>query len=408
MTFLERSRAFSRAFPFLLSVAATAGCTGGVVVVSDASGDTTGPTGEPCSTSSSSPTEAAPLAVTAVKSAAFVGGTLHVEADVDGVARYLVIAIDGDGIARAVAMPDELLGPANLAQSRPGVHARLRRGEDGAPVIDVVDTSNPEAPALLASAKAEGSLEGAPVFSAADDRLYFCTTAPGAGNPSLWSLDLTSPEAPAPPVAIDSFACYWQSNSTYSTNGPTWLRWDSPTGYEVQSVYVYAMSPGAASTIVDYGYNQTGVHMYGNAITAAASRERAVVDPENASLFLLANPTGDPYSPENPPFTWASLHVGSERRLLGVADRVAYLVTDLGVRAYDVTDIVSPALLPFEATIGPSEGNLTTLAANERYLAIVDEEGTLFLLPRDAPGDVAPLVVHTAEYVPPDTSGCSE
>jgi hypothetical protein len=410
MTFADRPalspRRTLRGLPWLfLAAVAALGCSGEILVLPGDGDDRPETGGETCATD---PTPAqpdpAPLAVTAVQSGAFIGDTLHLEATVDGSPRYVVLSIDAEGVARAVAMPDELLGPANLARSAPDTHARLRVDEAGTRHVDVVDTSKPEAPALISSAELEGAVDGLAVFSAAEEHLFFCMRPEGAEVAALISIDLTSPAEPSPPQSTESFLCHFHKDNLYSALGPTWISWNQPTGTWAQQTYLYMVGPAGAQNILDYAYNQTGVHMYGNVLAAATSEERAVFDPENETLFLIADPAGDyPY------FGWATLSVGKERSLLGVADTTVYLTTDDGVRAYDITDIEHPELLPYQATIEPFTGALRTIATSPRYLALVDDEGTLFLLPRDSPGTVGPLVVHTADYAPsPAEPPCSD
>lgn len=402
-----RSRAF-RGAPWLLVAAVTAlGCSGEITVLGDEGGEGRPGLGDPgdaaCTTGgASAQPDPAPLALTDVKSGAFFGDTLHLEATVDGTPRYVVLHVDADGVARAVAMPDELLGPANLAESAPGVHARLRVDGAGVPNVDVVDTSDPGSPWLISSAAQGGTIDGPAVFSAGGGHLFFCLRPPGAETAELTSVDLTDPEEPSSPGSIESFLCYFHKDNMYSTSGDAWISWNQPTGTWVQQVYLHTVAPEGADALMDLGYNQTGVHQYGNVSTAALSPERAVFDPENKSLFLLATTSGDPTTVDNPPFAWATFTVGAERHLVGVADTTVYLETDESVRAYDIADILAPELLPYEAVMAPHEGALRTLATSPRYLAVVDEKGTLFLLPRESPGGVVePLVVHAAGYEPP-------
>lgn len=397
----------------LLATTAALGCSGEVLVVPGG-----GPDGEESEGSEETcasgpaipPPGSAPLAVTGVKSGVFIGDTLHVEAMVDGVPRYLVLAIDAQGVARAVAMPDALLGPANLAAVAPGVHARVRGGEAGVTYVDVVDTAVPESPTLIASAQQDLIIDGPPVFTAAGGHVLFCAR-PLTGEPALLvDVDLSAPAEPAPALTMDSFFCYYSDDNSYSVAGSTVISWNHPTGSYVQQTYLYTLAPASAKSVMDYGYNQTGVHMYGNVLTAATSEQRAVFDPENEHLFLVADPAGGPAGGSgNPPFTWATLNAGEERRLLGVADTTAYLVTAGGVRAYDLTVIEKPVLLPYEAKIGPFTGVLRTLAVSPDYLAVADDEGTLFLLPQKSPATVGPLEVLAADYVPaPVEPSCSD
>lgn len=394
----------------LVAVPAVLGCSGEIIVLSAdgaggggaAEGGAAGGADGGCVPGGASAQPGpAPLALTDVKTAVFVGDALHLEAALDGTARYVVLSIDDAGVARAESTPDELLGPAELAEVSPGVHARVRASADGALTLDVVDTADPLSPELVTSAPLPGTLEAHPVFNAAAGRLDYCARPSPGEKAQLFSVDLSDPAAPSAPEPVDTFLCYWYEGHSYRSSGTTTIAWDAPTGNFVQSVWMWSFGPGGPATIVDLGYNQTGVHMYGNVLTAATSRDRAVFDPENASLFLLANPDGDPYSTDDPPFAWATLKVGAERRLLGVAGATVYLTTDTSIRAYDITDLLSPKLLEGEAWLTPSTPPYRPLASSSKYLAVADATGALFLLPRTLSGPVAPLVVHAADYLPP-------
>ena len=90
----------------LAGVLLAGGCAGQVITPPDAT--------HPSTCVDAVPPEAAVLDITGVKSGAFVGDTLHLEASVGGVDRYLVVRFASDGTAWAVAAPDAMIGPANL------------------------------------------------------------------------------------------------------------------------------------------------------------------------------------------------------------------------------------------------------------------------------------------------------
>lgn len=350
--------------------------------------------------------ELPPHALTDVKTAAFVGGALHLEATLDGTPRYVVLSLDDAGVARLESTPDELLGPASFAEVSPGVHARVRGSAEGALTLDVVATSDPTAPELLASEPLEGTLESQPVFNAADGRLYYCARPSPGEPPKLFSLDLTLPGPLPAPEPVETFLCYWAAEDSFASAGTTTISWDAPVGYEAQSVKAWSFGPGGPANVMDLGYNQTGVHQYGNVLRAATSRDRAVFDPENAKLFLLVNPDGDPYTTDDPPFAWATFGVGTERSLLGVAGTTVYLTTSTTIRAYDTTNILSPKLLDAETSLLSATPPYRPLASSPHHLAVADAKGTLYLLPNPPSGPVPPLVVHAAESAPstPDTA----
>ncbi|AUX42464.1 uncharacterized protein SOCE26_038970 [Sorangium cellulosum] len=380
-----------------LAAAAALGCSGEVTV--PPRGEVTVPPGgpidppatgeDPCPPDGEpEPPDPAPIAVTAVKSAAFIGDTLHLEATVEGVPRYLVLALDERGGARAVAIATGLLGPANLVEGAPGIHVRLRAGDAGNPVVDLVATEDPEAPELVSSAELSGVVDGGTPFSVSAGRLFFCMRPQvGDGEPAaLVAVDVLVGREPLVPEVITSPLCAGSGEVSYAAAGATWISWSQPAESATQDVSLYTVGAEGAAPIVNHGYNATGVHRYGAVLAAATSEQRAVFDPENRTYFLLISPSGGAQ------IAWASLDVGAERRLLGVVDTTLYLATEEGVRAVDIADIERPETLPYQATIEGFEGALRLLAASPRFLAVVDDRGTLFLVPREGSGTVGPLV----------------
>ncbi|WP_437682069.1 hypothetical protein [Sorangium sp. So ce131] len=400
------ARCALRSAPWLLlATVAALGCSGEVTVAPRgpidppvAGEDTCPPEDAPA------PPDPAPIALTAVKSAAFVGDTLHVEATVEGVPRYVVLALDAGGGARAVAIATALRGPANLVEGAPGTHVRLRAGDAGNPVVDFVATEDPEAPELVSSAAVSGVLEGGTPFSVSAGRLFFCMR-PLIGDgesAALVAVDVQVRREPLVWELISSPLCARSGEVSYAAAGAAWISWNQPAESSSQDVSLHTVGAAGAASIVNHGYNPTGVHQYGAVLAAATSEQRAVFDPENRTYFLLVSPAGGAQ------IAWASLGVGAERRLLGVADTTLYLATEDGVRAVDITDIERPETLPYRATIDGFEGALRLLATSPRFLAVVDDQGTLFLVPRDDPGTVGPLVVVPSAGDAPPAGPCAD
>lgn len=389
---MTRARRLSRLLPCFALLAG--GCAGQVITPPDATH------AQSCVDAVAS--EAAVLDVTSVKSGVFIGDTLHLEAKVGGVDRYLVVRFAEDGAAYALAAPDALTGPANLVTVGAGRHARVRVSAPGTAHLDVIDTSNPASPALVETHALGVAADPPDVFSAADGHVYFCARPEPDGQRQLTAVDVSVPGAPAAPQSVSGFTCYLQPDGKLAAAGDTWIAWNLPTGNWAQQTNVRTVAPSGDTAVVDYAYNQTGVHMYGNVLRAATDGARAVFDPENASLFLLADVTTGPN-----PFTWATFDVGSKRSLLGVAGAIAYLTTPSGVRAYDIDDIWAPELLPYHAKIA-FDGVARLVATSETHLLVADDGDSLYLVPREGPGnvEVAPLVLH--EGPPPaKPAGCT-
>jgi hypothetical protein len=387
----------------MLAAAMHLGCSGEVTVTQGDTGENTGEGGivdsgpatcEPGTTPA--PSDAVFLDVTGARSAAFIGDNLHLEAKVAGMDRYLVLAIESQSLARAVGMPEALLGPANLAEVATGTHARVRALPDGGGIVEVVSTADPAAPALIGSLPLAGEVDGPAVFSATEHRLFFCMRPAAKEDRQFVSVDLSDPTKPGEPQAVDSIVCNFYDSARFAAVGSTWISWNQPTGTYVQQTDTYAVHAAGVKHLVDYGYNQTGVHQYGNVVDAATNGVRAVFDPENESQFLLVDQMDGPGAS----FAWAYLGMKGPKRLLGVADTTLYLTTAEGVRAYDIADIESPELSPYEAAIAFGDGAPRLLAASDRFLVVADGEDALYLVPRDAPGEVAPLKVYQGDEPP--------
>jgi hypothetical protein len=320
-------------------------------------------------------------------SGVFIGDHLHLEAEIDGATRYVVLAVESSEVAWLVAAPEEMRGPANLAPIAAGLHARVRATAPTGIVVDVVDTSRPAAPAILAGTQLAGDLDPAvaPVSSSAYERLFFCAWLEGEAARQLVAVDLTDPAQPGAPELLGTTMCDQYPDGGSAAEGVVWMVWGKDANLDI-----YAVDPGGATHIADYWYVPDGVHDYGPVLGASSDGARAVLDPENDSEFFLFE------VPEPTPsgaVAHAYLGIGGPKRLLGVRDAVAYLATSDGIRAYDVADIGAPALLDYDAKIAFGDGLARLVAASGSWLAVVDTEGTIYLAPRDASGAVAPLRV---------------
>ena len=352
------------------------------------------------------PGEPERVEITHPTSGVFIGDTLHLDARVEGEPRYVVLGVEPGGAARLASAPDAIAGPANLAPVAGGIHARVRAGEGGEAQIDVIDTSVPSSPAIVASVALPGVVDEGVVFSAADQRLFFCMQPAGEEKRQLFHVDLSVPSAPGEPVKIESFLCnlFSDMEMRFVAHGPTWLMWNVPTGNFVEQTYAYSLGASAATKVMDYGYNQTGVHQYGDVVVAATDGVRAVFDPENESQFLLVDELGGP----NGGFAWAHLALPGPKRLLAVVASIAYIATPEGVRAYDIGDIESPELLPYQASIPFGDDLPRLVAASERALAVTNDSGAIYLVPLDVSGPVEPLAVRRAGEPSQRPSLCAE
>lgn len=390
-----------------LWMAGVAGCA--IVVVDSEGADGAGGSGgggssttttESTCTSTAAPKPPNEVVVTAATSAVFVDGFLHLEAVADGEPSYLVLAVDGPGVAHVVAAPKELLGPANLVEIAKGTHARVRPGPSWT-IVDVIDTTVPEAPALLAQKEVSG--EAGSVFAAAEQHLFFCDLLPGFEEKSLIAVDLGAPAEPGVPVGFESKMCNRFPGGGMAANGPTWLVWGAES-----DLNLYSVGASGEKQIGDYLYNPDGVHSYGPVLAGSNDATRAALDPGNDSEMFLFDLLGAQ------PLTVTHEYFGLEgpKHMLGVVDAVVYVATASQVRAYDVSDLShlpnsdkgKAVLLPYQADVDFGSGDVRLLAASADHLAIAGGGGALFLVPRSSPGKVSAAKVYDA---PPPPAPCA-
>jgi hypothetical protein len=346
------------------------------------------------------PPSGALVSLDSVTSGTFIGQTLHLAGRLDGTETYLVLGIQ-DGYAWVVDQRPDLLGPADLAPAGPGMHARFR--SYGLSIdIDVIDTSTPEKPALKVthSYGAEVPPAWQSVFSVVDDHLLFCGAMSPNPPPQLHSVPL---DGTMPPFLIEGSGvynvCSGLSHDAGTAKGRLWMAWG-----EKSDLFIYEASATSVQKIADYQYNPDGIHAYGAVLSASTDGERIVFDPANESeFFLYSVGSGEPI------ITHTVFGVQGPKRLLGVVDHIAYLATPEGVRAYDATKIgpstdwYSLPFLDYHADIpfGPDLARL--IAANDLYLAVVDNSDRFYLIPRGKSGPVEPLAVHVE---PPASPPC--
>ncbi len=329
-----------------------------------------------------------PVALSGAKSASFHGDVIHLEGSLGGEAHYWALAIESDTTARVANDLHDLTGRADLAPLAEGRHVRARPVEEGVR-IEVMDTSDPKAPSILADFMVGGIGDALEAFSADGDHVFFAARPAPDAEWELYTVDLADPAHPGETQMIPSFLGYVPPEGRFLAAGSTWVTWNVPSGNWAEQVRMYAVTPEDADLTVDYAYNQTGVHHYGDVITAATDGARAVFDPENKSLFLVTDIGGS--------FNWVTFGVSTERRLLGVVDQTAYVITPEGLYAYDVSDIYNAPKTAFYAAIAFTSDDVRLLASSDRYLLVADGGEALYLVPRDVSGPVSPLRVVQGE-----------
>ena len=384
----------------VLAAATQLACSGDVTVVLETSGQAP-PVDDVC-VDGQPPAAPAPTPVEVHDPASgiFLGDTLHLEATVDGERRYVVLAIESSGTAYAVATREDLLGPAGWAPIAEGTHARVRSGSAGNLHVDVIDTRSPATPELVASKTIVADVDTSLplVFSADQERLFFCARPAAEEKRQLVAVDIGNLTQPGEPQWLDTTMCGRYPDGGFAAHGAIWMVWGKE--YDLD---VYTVDPQGSTHIADYYYAPNGIHQYGPVLDASSDGSRAAFDPGNDSEFFLVNVPE--YTPSGA-IAHAYFGIAGPKRLLGVADQIVYLATPDGVRAYDIADIDHPELLPYEASIALGDGLARLIATSERWLAVVDGGGALYLVPRDVSGPVEPLKVYEPRESPVDPPAC--
>jgi hypothetical protein len=383
-----------------LAAATQLACSGDVTVVIEPPGQA--PPAEDTCVDGRPPAapDPTPVEVRDPASGVFLGDTLHLEATVDGERRYVVLEVESSGTAYAVATREDLLGPASWAPVAEGTQARVRAGSAGQVHVDVIDTRSPATPELVASKTIVADVDASLplMFSADQEHVFFCARSAAEEQRKLVAVHLYDPTHPGEPSWLATPMCDHYPDGGVAAHGAIWMVWGKE--YDLD---VYTVDPQGWTHIADYYYNPDGVHHYGPVLDASSDGSRAAFDPGNDSEFFLVNVPE--YTPSGA-IAHAYFGIAGPKRMLGVVDQIVYLATPDGVRAYDIADIDHPELLPYEAQIAFGDGLARLIAASERWLAVVDEGGALYLVPRDVSGPVEPLEVYEPRERPVEASTC--
>jgi hypothetical protein len=384
----------------VLGAAALLACGDVTVILEAPAAEDAPPIEDPCA-DLPEPADPTPFEVRDPASGVFIGNTLHLDATVSGERRYVVLEIASIEVAHAVAIRDDLLGPANWAPVAEGTHARVRAGSAGDVHVDVLDTTNPTAPALLASKAIAADVDASLplVFSADREHVFFCAREAPEEQRKLVAVHLYDPTQPGDPSWLGTPMCDHYPDGGMAAQGEIWMVWGKE--YDLD---VYTVDPQGWTHIADYYYNPDGVHAYGEVLHASTDGSRAVFDPANDSEFFLVNVPE--YTPSGA-IAHAYFGIAGPKRLLGVTGQVAYLATPDGIRAYEISDIDQPKLLSYEAHINFGEGLARLIATSDRWLAVVDASGALYVVPSHVSGRVEPLRVYGAEGPPAPAPSCN-
>lgn len=341
----------------------------------------------------------APIQLDHATSGTFVGGYLHISAQLAGGPEiYHVLQIAG-GEGWLVNSVPGLAGSARIVRVwDPSSYARLRVEGESA-FIDLIDAKEPAWPTIPKSRAVPGVVPAAwsRAMSVVSAHALVCASPAPGEDAVLTSISIFAddeePKAVTPTPSFDQ-PCSGNYHDTGAAHGTTWMVWGTES-----DLTIYGVSPATSTHVADYYYNPDGIHQYGNVLSAATDGSRIVFDPANDSeVFLYAVGSGLPYT------THAYFGLEGPKRVLAVVDQIAYLATQKGVRAYDVSDVDAPALLDYHADADFGEGLATLIAADGERLVVTDAAGRIYLIPLGSSGAAAPLVVRDG----PAPDGCTD
>jgi hypothetical protein len=328
------------------------------------------------------------------KSASFIDGVLHLEAEVDGQPQYLVASIH-EGAGYVVETHPELLGSAHWAPVDSTHSARLRSDATGT-WVDVISTNDGWNPGTFLQILVDGEVpeRWQEVFTVVDYRVITCVRRAPGDNPVLATIDSSG----AVEAVLES------SGSPCSETFPdgagmafdgTFVEWRTgQDGGLGGSLRIRDVQTAGAPSIADYNYSPDGIHAYGSVTSAASDGATIVFDIGNDSRFFAYELGSGATTVQH---AWFGLQ--GPKKLLGVLGGNAYVATAEAVHVFAVSPIPPDApwddwpapLLGRYASVAFGEGLATPIASDDAQLLVVDAEGRLYLVPARPSGEILPM-----------------
>ncbi len=381
-------------FLCLVAVGATAACSSLRIEDDDGGGPAGGgPFGAPeCFVDPDSV-----LALSQVESATLLGDTLHVEGKLEGDSAYALLRLAGSN-AELVGVRPDLAGGASWTRATEGHYVRVLGSQ-----LDVMSTSSPEEPSLVASV--ELGAAPPPEFAgigAADDTIYLCLQSPADSAPILSSVDLSDPLAPGAPTQVSPPSDWSQANLPCTQFGHSGIaRGALQLLFDGSGMLLFDLP---TSTIAEaHGFATDGVHHYGE-FTAIATDGRVVATTLENEAYAFLYYSDDVAS--NPP-PWGNIVYssfgGGEKRLLDVVAGQAVLAIPGEAGVEIVSRDIDPApafeeaapLTEMRVTLssGSSELDDYRLLAHDDSRLVVSDGTHLFVVTMGSSEAAAPLLL---------------
>lgn len=304
-----------------------------------------------------------------VRSATLLDDVLYMESvSQSGGAAALVAFRIGDAHVEPFAVLPEL-GRLRLLPPAPAVdlHVGTVAGDgDWDADIVLVDTSDSARPAVVDTIpSAPSRFRGA--VGASAGRVWWCEYPSSGGFPGeLFSSDVLAGPRLGPAVRRDGDVCGTGADSVVADGG----RWLSVPASGPAALYTISADGAVRAGSIDLAsadgqLERRAVVMDGERVIVPWGPANRNVD---ASLQLVdTTDPSDPLAAElTPPF--------SQWLFLALVERIAYLATTEGLRAYDVTDVHAPVLLPWSADVAYDP------AINDRPVLLTADAARLVVL----------------------------
>lgn len=307
-----------------------------------------------------------------VRSATFLGPYLYVDGPAGvtvgrveppfvvpiGVLETLTEGTPADAPERATFLP---LGG--------GRYGRVTVDEAGRPSAETFDFSDPLAPRRLSVLADDDLQRPHAAVGATEGRLVLCVGG---------ELALVDPER-AETLRLPTRAGIC-GRAGLAIAGPQVVSWDQGRGALVPSFQLNTVVGGGLTSLLDFGFNPSGSHRYGDIVTAAVGPRHALIDVRSSRYSWLLNLTG-----EGNVLNELDFPLEGDPPLLGFVGDLVLRGSARGLVSIDVSDLGRPQAGP-SWPMEPGEEAPRLLAVGETHFAVRGADGGLLVLPR-AGGD---------------------
>src|SRR5262249_53469009 len=144
-------------------------------------------------------------------------------------------------------------GTAHLLELAPSMRVRVKTSSTWERFVEVLDTAQPEAPALLARASAGWwSFPVDDTATLAGGRLYFCSSTALAAGAELPSIDLPDPLPPSGLTFPGTPACQPDQDG-FSASGDVWVSFHNASR---PGLDVYRLDANGPTELLNYSFGR--------------------------------------------------------------------------------------------------------------------------------------------------------